>query len=100
MLINLLITNVATIGTETYIKSTLHDKNCEDEHSPYIRNIPIIAYSIEYLGDLIVLGIFASSLSYFVRKIKEAREEAGIKFTFYNKLMVLVTWSLILAGLI
>jgi hypothetical protein len=67
---NLIIMNLIIIGTESYL--TLWPE--EKEVQILIRNIAFIAYCIEFIGDILCLSLFGYLLSYFVRRILQARQ--------------------------
>jgi hypothetical protein len=89
---NLIIMNCIIIGTESYLTLWPEEKDVQI----LIRNIAFIAYCIEFLGDILCLSLFGYLLSYFVRRILQARQTVETTFTGFNRFIIGSTWVLLM----
>ena len=71
MLSNLIAMNVIIISSETFLWIK------DEESNTLFQNILLVAYCIEYIGDALMLSLFAVMLNYFIFKIRTARLSAG-----------------------
>ena len=88
---NLIVMNCVIIGSESYL--TLWPE--EKEVQILIRNIAFLAYCIEFSGDILCLSLFGYLLSYFLKRIQQARLSINSSFTAFNRFIIFSTWLLL-----